>query len=89
MAIRSRLLLITKTPKLASNEPRTFGIGHHFGSCIACPADITHKIQSSVQLQVDGAASQAERLARRLALAGATITDGTTANTVSGHNHSW
>ena len=36
MEIRSRLLLTTKTPKLASNDPRTFGIGHHFGSCIAC-----------------------------------------------------
>ena len=27
---------ITKTPKLASNDPRTFGIGHHIGSRIAC-----------------------------------------------------
>ena len=32
----NRLLSITKTPKLASNEPLTFGIGHHIGSCFAC-----------------------------------------------------
>ena len=34
--IRSRLSLTTKTPKLASNDPLTFGIGHHIGSCFAC-----------------------------------------------------
>ena len=36
METRSRLLLTTKTPKSASNDPDTFGIGHHFGGCIAC-----------------------------------------------------
>ncbi len=33
---KKRLLLTTKTPKLASNESLTFGIGHHLGSCFAC-----------------------------------------------------
>ena len=37
-------------------------------------ADITHKIQSSVQLQVDGAASQASRIGSTLAVSGSNIT---------------
>ena len=36
-------------------------------------ADITHKIQSSVQLQVDGAASQASRIGSTLAISGSNI----------------
>lgn len=37
-------------------------------------ADITHKIQSSVQLQVDGAASQASRIGSTLAVSGSNVT---------------
>ena len=37
-------------------------------------ADITHKIQSSVQLQVDGAASQASRIGSSLAVSGSNVT---------------
>ena len=37
-------------------------------------ADITHKIQSSVQLQVDGAASQASRIGSTLSVSGSNIT---------------
>ena len=37
-------------------------------------ADITHKIQSSVQLQVDGAASVANRVPSSLAVSGSNVT---------------
>ena len=37
-------------------------------------ADITHKIQSSVQLQVDGAASQASRIGSTLSVSGSNVT---------------
>ena len=37
-------------------------------------ADIIHKIQSSVQLQVDGAASQASRIGSTLAVSGSNVT---------------
>ena len=41
-------------------------LGITLAAALPAKADITHKIQSSVQLQVDGAASQAERLAHAL-----------------------
>ena len=41
-------------------------------------ADITHKIQSSVQLQVDGAASVANRVPSSLAVSGSNVTLDTT-----------
>ena len=46
-------------------------------------ADITHKLQSSVQLTVDAAATNATRLGSSFAISGNGVdtTDGTTANT--------
>ena len=48
-------------------------------------ADLQHKIMSSVQLQVGGAVTTAERLGSSFSISGTNIdtTDGTTANTVS------
>ena len=48
-------------------------------------ADITHKLQSSVQLTVDAAATNATRLGSSFAISGNGVdtTDGTTANTIS------
>ncbi len=48
-------------------------------------ADLTHKIMSSVSLQVGGAVTTAERLGSSFSISGTNIdtTDGTTANTVS------
>ncbi len=44
------------------------------GLAVPAHADITHKIQSSVQLQVDGAASQASRIGSTLAVSGSNVT---------------
>ena len=48
-------------------------------------ADITHKLSSSVQLRVDAAATQVERIGSSFAISGSNVdtTDGTTAGTVS------
>ena len=48
-------------------------------------ADLTHKIMSSVSLQVGGAVTTAERIGSSFSISGSNIdtTDGTTANTVS------
>ena len=48
-------------------------------------ADITHKLSSSVQLQVNAAATQVERIGSSWSVAGNGVdtTDGTTVNTVS------
>ena len=48
-------------------------------------ADITHKLQSSVQLTVDAAATNATRLGSSFSISGNGVdtTDGTTANTIS------
>ena len=48
-------------------------------------ADITHKLQSSVQLTVDAAATNAMRLGSSFSVSGNGVdtTDGTTANTIS------
>ena len=48
-------------------------------------ADITHKLQSSVQLTVDAAATNATRIGSSFAISGNGVdtTDGTTANTIS------
>ena len=43
------------------------------GLAVPAHADITHKIQSSVQLQVDGAASQASRIGSTLAVSGSNV----------------
>ena len=54
-----------------------------FGSPVM--ADITHKLSSSVQLRVDAAATQVERIGSSFAISGSNVdtTDGTTAGTVS------
>tara|TARA_R110000824_G_scaffold6311_1_gene29187 strand:- start:47 stop:535 length:489 start_codon:yes stop_codon:yes gene_type:complete len=51
----------------------------------AAHADLTHKIQSSVQLQVGGAMTTANRLGSTFSISGSGVdtTDGTTANTIS------
>ena len=51
----------------------------------AANADISHKIQSSVQLQVGGAMTTAERIGSSFSISGSGVdsTDGTTANTIS------
>ena len=48
-------------------------------------ADITHRLSSSVQLQVNSAATQATRLGNSYSITGNNVntTDGTTANTIS------
>ena len=58
MEIRSRLLLITKTPSWHQMTRTLLVLGITLAAAMPAKADITHKIQSSVQLQVDGAASQ-------------------------------
>ena len=51
----------------------------------AAHADLTHKIQSSVQLQVGGAMTTADRIGSTFSISGSGVdsTDGTTANTIS------
>ena len=48
-------------------------------------ADITHKLSSSIQLQVNAAATQVERIGSSFSVTGNGVdtTDGTTAGTVS------
>ena len=48
-------------------------------------ADITHKLSSSIQLQVNAAATQVERIGSSYSVSGNGVdtTDGTTVNTVS------
>jgi len=43
-------------------------LGITLAAALPAKADITHKIQSSIQLQVDGAASQASRIGSALAV---------------------
>lgn len=45
-----------------------------FAAAPAAHADITHKIQSSIQLTVDGAASQATRIGSSYSVSGSNIT---------------
>ena len=54
-------------------------------SATAARADITHKLSSSIQLQVNAAATQVERIGSSFSVTGNGVdtTDGTTANTVS------
>tara|TARA_B100002019_G_scaffold164253_1_gene141830 strand:+ start:169 stop:657 length:489 start_codon:yes stop_codon:yes gene_type:complete len=51
----------------------------------AAKADLTHRLSSSVQLQVNSAATQATRLGNSYAISGNNVntTDGTTAGTIS------
>ena len=65
---------------------RTFLVlGITLVSAMPAKADLTHKIMSSVSLQVGGAVTTAERLGSSFSISGTNIdtTDGTTANTVS------
>jgi hypothetical protein len=54
-------------------------------SAMPAKADLTHKIMSSVSLQVGGAVTSADRIGSSFSISGSGIdtTDGTTANTVS------
>jgi hypothetical protein len=51
----------------------------------AAHADLTHKIQSSVQLQVGGATTTADRIGSTFSISGSGVdtTDSSTANTIS------
>ena len=48
-------------------------LGITLAAALPAKADITHKIQSSIQLTVDGAASQASRIGSTLAVSGSNI----------------
>jgi hypothetical protein len=48
-------------------------LGITFAAALPAQADITHKIQSSIQLSVDGAASQASRIGSTLAVSGSNV----------------
>ena len=48
-------------------------LGITLAAALPAKADITHKIQSSVQLTVDGAASQASRIGSTLAVSGSNV----------------
>ena len=52
---------------------------------LAARADITSRFTSSVQLQVNSAATQVERMGTTISISGSNVdtTDGTTANTIS------
>lgn len=60
-------------------------LGTIFATASPAHADLTHKIMSSVSLQVGGAVTTAERIGSSFSISGSNIdtTDGTTANTVS------
>ena len=60
-------------------------LGITLAAAMHAKADLTHKIMSSVSLQVGGAVTTAERLGSSFSISGTNIdtTDGTTANTVS------
>ena len=53
--------------------------------CPAAKSDLTHKLQSSVQLQVGGAMTTANRIGSSFSISGSGVdtTDGSTANTIS------
>ena len=60
-------------------------LGITLAAALPARADLQHKIMSSVQLQVGGAVTTAERIGSSFSISGTNIdtTDGTTANTVS------
>ena len=49
-------------------------LGITLAAALPARADITHKIQSSIQLQVDGAASQASKIGSTLSVSGSNVT---------------
>jgi len=60
-------------------------LGITLAAALPARADLTHKIQSSISLQVGGAVTTAERLGSSFTISGSGVdtTDGTTANTIS------
>ena len=60
-------------------------LGMMFLTAPAAHADITHRLSSSVQLNVQAAATQATRIGSSYSVSGSGVdtTDGTTANTIS------
>ena len=60
-------------------------LGITLATAMPAKADLTHKIMSSVSLQVGGAVTSADRIGSSFSISGSNIdtTDGTTANTVS------
>ena len=56
-----------------------------FGLAAPAHADVTHRLSSSVQLNVNSAATQATRIGSSYSVSGSGVatTDGTTANTIS------
>ena len=49
-------------------------LGITLAAALPAKADITHKIQSSIQLSVDGAASQASKIGSTLSVSGSNVT---------------
>ena len=60
-------------------------LGITLAAALPARADLTHKIQSSISLQVGGSVTTAERLGSSFTISGSGVdtTDGTTANTIS------
>jgi len=60
-------------------------LGITLAAALPARADLVHKIQSSISLQVGGSVTTAERLGSSFSISGSGVdtTDGTTANTVS------
>ena len=60
-------------------------LGITLASALPARADLTHKIVSSVSLQVGGAVTTAERIGSSFSISGSNVdtTDGTTVNTIS------
>ena len=60
-------------------------LGITLAAALPARADLTHKIMSSVSLQVGGAVTTANRIGSSFSISGTNVdtTDGTTANTVS------
>ena len=60
-------------------------LGVTLSAALPARADLTHKIQSSISLQVGGAVTTAQRIGSSFSISGSGVdtTDGSTANTVS------
>jgi hypothetical protein len=60
-------------------------LGITLAAALPAHADLTHKIQSSISLQVGGSVTTAERLGSSFTISGSGVdtTDGSTANTIS------
>ena len=60
-------------------------LGVTLAAALPAKADLVHKIQSSISLQVGGSVTTAERIGSSFSISGSGVdtTDGTTANTVS------